>query len=212
MPPPISPIFHTTPLTSTLLTDPSYKSLPQSSASRFVDPFFRITARTSSAVLATHFLYRTAPSPEGHLLIHCGRGVTGQNGIAHGGFLATVMDEVTGNLISATGLDDGLGMFTVKLETGYKRPVFVGGTTTSSLGGSGSGSSTIGGGGGGDTGETDAEKELGTGASVIVATAKLEKVEGRKVFVEAVIRDQQGEVCTTAEVIFVKKRPATGVL
>lgn len=209
MPPPIPPIFNKTPITSTLVTDPSYKPLPQSSVSRYGDPFFRITAHTPSAVLDTHFLYRATPNPEGHLLIHCGSGITGQNGIAHGGFLATVMDEVSGTLISVTGLDEGLGMFTVKLALGYKRPVFVRGTTSLSGGGSWS----IGAGGG--TGGMDAEEELrmGTGAgTVIVATAKLEKIEGRKVFIEAVIRNEDGEVCTTAEVIFVKKRPAAGVL
>lgn len=117
------------------------------------------------------------------------------------------MDEVSGNLISVTGLDEGLGMFTVKLALGYKRPVFVGGTTGLSGGGNGS----IGGGG---TGGMDPEElRMGTGAgTVIVATAKLEKIEGRKVFIEAAIRNEEGEVCTTAEVIFVKKRPAAGVL
>lgn len=118
------------------------------------------------------------------------------------------MDEVSGNLISVTGLDEGLGMFTVKLALGYKKPVFVGGTTSFS----GSGSGSIGAAGG--TGGMDAEElRMGTGAgTVIVATAKLEKIEGRKVFIEAVIRNEDGEVCTTAEVIFVKKRPAAGVL
>lgn len=111
------------------------------------------------------------------------------------------MDETTGNLIAATGLDEGLGMFTVKLDVGYKRPVFVGEPSIS--GGSGSSSGT---------GGMEAEKELGTETSVIVATAKLGKIEGRKVFVEAVIRNAEGEVCTTAEAIFVKKRPAAGVL
>lgn len=102
------------------------------------------------------------------------------------------MDEATGNLIAATGLDEGLGMFTVKLDVGYKRPVFVGEPSISS--------------------GSDVEKELGTGTSVIVATAKLGKTDGRKVFVEAVIRNADGEVCTTADAIFVKKRPAAGVL
>ncbi|KAL2794730.1 hypothetical protein BJX66DRAFT_303381 [Aspergillus keveii] len=65
------------------------------------------------------------PSPEGHLMVHIGPGVCGQSGIAHGGFLTTVMDEVCGTLIPWTGLDNGLGMFTVSLKLEYKAPVYV---------------------------------------------------------------------------------------
>jgi acyl-coenzyme A thioesterase PaaI-like protein len=58
-------------------------------------------------------------------MVHIGPGVCGQSGIAHGGFLTTVMDEVCGTLIPWTGLDNGLGMFTVSLKLEYKAPVYV---------------------------------------------------------------------------------------
>ncbi|KAL4920734.1 hypothetical protein BDW62DRAFT_198619 [Aspergillus aurantiobrunneus] len=188
--------FLTTPLTKSLLTDASYTLFPASAQYTFWDPYFRLAGHTHSAVLHTSFLFRETPTPEGHLLIHCGPGVCGQPGIAHGGFLATVVDEVCGNLISCTRLDEGLGMFTVSLGVGYRRPVFVrdAASTTAADGDDGAGGRE--------------QKEEGT---VIVATARLERVEGRKVFIEAVIRDAGGEVCTTAEAIFVKRRRA-GVL
>jgi acyl-coenzyme A thioesterase PaaI-like protein len=157
-----------------------------------VDPFFRITSHSGTAVIQTLFLTgrpkakQTQVSDaeakekiEGHLLLRVGRGITGQTGIAHGGFLATVMDEVCGNLVAAANLDEGLGMFTARLSLGYKRPVLV------------------------------PEDESGT---VIVASARVERVEGRKVFIEGVVRDGNGVVCTTAEAIFVKKRALPAAL
>ncbi|RDW74503.1 PaaI family thioesterase [Aspergillus mulundensis] len=148
------------------------------------NPFFRVTCCCSSAVQATLFLSRTptqsrTPSTEaeaeaeaeGHLLLHVGPGITGQTGIAHGGFLATALDEVCGNLVAVAGLDGGCGMFTAQLGVVYRRPVFV-----------------------------------PEGGTVIVATARVVGVEGRKVFIEGVVRDGDGVVCTTAEAVFVRKR------
>ncbi|KAL4816499.1 HotDog domain-containing protein [Aspergillus spinulosporus] len=205
--------FLATPLANSILRDPSYtvhalgnpnsglnpnRNLISNSIDPItskeeqevdVNPFFRITSHSGTAVLQTVFLTgrlkegQTQVSEaktkiEGHLLLRVGRGITGQTGIAHGGFLATVMDEVCGNLVAAANLDEGLGMFTARLSLGYKRPVLV------------------------------PEDESGT---VIVASARVERVEGRKVFIEGIVRDGNGVVCTTAEAIFVKKRalPAT---
>ncbi|KAL4738437.1 HotDog domain-containing protein [Aspergillus similis] len=157
-----------------------------------VNPFFRITNHSGTAVLQTVFLTGRPKAKqtqvsvaeaktkiEGHLLLHVGRGITGQTGIAHGGFLATVMDEVCGNLIAAANLDEGLGMFTARLSLGYKRPVLV------------------------------PEDERGT---VIVASARVERVEGRKMFIEGTVRDENGVVCTTAEAVFVRKRALPAAL
>ncbi|KAL2817153.1 HotDog domain-containing protein [Aspergillus granulosus] len=176
--------FLTHPLTSALLRDNSYTEVPGGSALHY-DPFFRRAARTHAAVLKSTFIFRAIPNPEGHLLLQVGHGVCGQSGVAHGGFLATVMDEVSGNLISATQLDEGLGMYTAALNMGYKRPVLVE--------------------------EFDLVTGEGTGdgtGNVVMATARLGRVEGRKVFILAEIRNEKGEVCTTAELIFVKKKPA----
>ncbi|KAL4958331.1 HotDog domain-containing protein [Aspergillus filifer] len=148
-------IFLSTPLTKFLLSqspiddkdkdkdkdkEPAYKiHATAATSSKIPNPFFNITARSPPvppapsnstsplppAVLSTLFISRPSPKISGHLLIHCGTGITGQNSIAHGGFLATCLDEVCGNLISAEGVDGGLGMFTVQLNVTYQAPVFV---------------------------------------------------------------------------------------
>ncbi|KAL4962550.1 PaaI family thioesterase [Aspergillus stella-maris] len=206
MPPPTLPqhqipgIFLSTPLTKYLLSQedadkdknkqPPYKiHTTAATSSKIPNPFFNITARSPPippspinpnptsqpappAILLTLFLSRPLPKPSAHLLLHVGTGVTGQNAIAHGGFLATCLDEVCGNLISAEGVDGGLGMFTVQLDVKYQAPVFI---------------------------------DEGAG-SVIVASAEVERVEGRKVFVEACVRDKDGVICTRGEAVFVKKK------
>jgi acyl-coenzyme A thioesterase PaaI-like protein len=109
-------------------------------------------------------------------MVHIGLGVCGQSGIAHGGFLATVMDEVCGTLIHWTGLDNGLGMFTVSLKLEYKAPVYV--------------------------------PEEG---AVIMASVRVERMEGRRMFFGAVLRDAKGVVCTTAQAVFVRKKGGAGL-
>ncbi|KAL4903770.1 HotDog domain-containing protein [Aspergillus multicolor] len=202
--------FWQTPLTHSLLKDPSYTihhptadpktTNPPSQEKQDAggNPFFRRTCNSEFAVRHTLFLSRThtrirtrtqppiaqsfngaeaeaeadpGVHAEGRLLLHLGPGVTGQSGIAHGGFLATVLDEVCGNLVAVARLDGGLGMFTASLGLTYKRPVFVGHEGT-----------------------------------VVVASARVVRVEGRKVFIEGVIRDVDGVECTAAEAIFVRKR------
>lgn len=59
---------------------------------------------------------------QGYLLMELGAAVSGQHGIAHGGFLATIIDEVTGGLINASELDNGYGIFTATLDVSYHRP------------------------------------------------------------------------------------------
>lgn len=61
----------------------------------------------------------------GYFLLHLGAGVSGQPDIAHGGFLATVLDQVTGTLIKASGVDKGRGAVTVYLNVNYQKPVRV---------------------------------------------------------------------------------------
>ncbi|KAL2843300.1 HotDog domain-containing protein [Aspergillus pseudoustus] len=178
-----SAYFLAHPLTSPLLRDKSYTQIPGGSALHH-DPFFRRAARTNSAVLKSAFIFRALPNPEGHLFLQVGHGVCGQSGVAHGGFLATVMDEVSGNLIASARLDEGLGMYTAALNMGYKRPVLVEGYDLVTGEGNGDGR-----------------------GSVVTATARLGRVEGRKVFMAAEIRDESGELCTTAELVFVKKKP-----
>jgi acyl-coenzyme A thioesterase PaaI-like protein len=150
------------------------------------DPFFTLTTRPpTTAVYDTIFLHRTHPTPVGHMLLHIGPGVNGQIGIAFGGFLATVLDEVCATLIDVCDLDGGRGMYTVYLGVGFKRAVLVPEIEQGKEGKEGEGRGTV-----------------------ILATARLKRVEGRKVFIEGEIRDMDGEVCTTAEAVFVKKGAA----
>ncbi|KAL3473387.1 HotDog domain-containing protein [Aspergillus californicus] len=167
MPPPQPNPFTEHPLTAPLLADKTYTTDETLSQ----DPFFRLTLHSNSTVHTTAFFYRKTPFPIGHLLLHIGPGTCGQADIAHGGFLAAILDEVCGTTIARTGLDGGGGMFTVQLGVGYKKPLRVSG---------------------------------GAEGTVIVATARLKRVEGRKIFVEGVVRDEGG-VCTTAEAVFVKR-------
>jgi acyl-coenzyme A thioesterase PaaI-like protein len=44
---------------------------------------------------------------------------------------------------------------------------------------------------------------------VILATARLVKTEGRKMFVSAAIKDASGDACTTAEALFVRSKGPT---
>ena len=105
---------------------------------------------------------------EGHMFLDLGRGITGQKGIAHGGFLSAVMDQVTGALLGIVGVDGGMGMWTVALNVVYRNPVFV--------------------------------------PSVVIVSARVGKIDGRRVWVYGQIEDLRGNVCTTAEVVFVIKR------
>ncbi|GFG04533.1 alpha-1,3/1,6-mannosyltransferase alg-2 [Aspergillus udagawae] len=116
------------------------------------DSFFHSTLRSNHGILKSVFIYQPAHTrtsissnsdntdtdtsaiaanakprarEQGYLLLHLGRGVSGQPDIAHGGFLATVLDQVTGNLIGASGLDRGRGAVTVYLNVKYQRPVRV---------------------------------------------------------------------------------------
>lgn len=109
-----------------------------------------------------------APAHEGHMLLDLGYGIEGQKNIAHGGFNAAVLDQLTGALVGNVGLDGGKGMFTAYLNVSYRSPVFV--------------------------------------PSVVIATARVDRKEGRKIWVQGQIEDLNGNICTTAEVLFLIKR------
>ncbi|GIJ86257.1 hypothetical protein Asppvi_005143 [Aspergillus pseudoviridinutans] len=142
--------FNTIPKCAEILSQPDRRVIHP----RNPDTFFHSTLRTNHGILKSIFIYqpaRTSTSPnsndtdtdtsaianppntnpqerereQGYLLLHLGRGVSGQPDIAHGGFLATVLDQVTGTLIRASGLDRGRGAVTVYLNVKYQRPVRV---------------------------------------------------------------------------------------
>ncbi|KAL4891705.1 HotDog domain-containing protein [Aspergillus ambiguus] len=171
--------FRTHPKCDALLSNPHIVLEPVASGyqSAHPNPLFNQTLTSNNGVLKSFFV-RQSPPPDlahdvaahrGYLFLQLGGGVAGQQGIAHGGFLSVVMDQVTGTLIGTTRMDGGKGMFTVALNLSYHRPVLV-------------------------------------PADVVIATSRISKVEGRKIYVFAEIEDAQGNVCTTAEAIFLQKR------
>lgn len=62
-----------------------------------------------------------------------GAAVSGQHGIAHGGFLATIIDEVTGGLINASELDNGYGTLNIYSNPGCFIPPTIDGASTEGL-------------------------------------------------------------------------------
>ncbi|BAE60573.1 unnamed protein product [Aspergillus oryzae RIB40] len=134
---------------------------------------FRETTKHDDAWKKRTFLYRASQDPqgiksEGYIVMQIGAGVSGKDGVAHGGFLATLMDELTGGLVAALGLDRGLGIRTASLNTTYHKLLLAQG--------------------------------------FIMARAEIVKVERRKVFVKAEIRDAAGNICTTSEALFIMNR------
>ncbi|GFF93635.1 alpha-1,3/1,6-mannosyltransferase alg-2, partial [Aspergillus lentulus] len=141
------PFFNTIPKCAEILAQPDLRVIHP----RNPDAFFHSTLRTNNSILKSIFIYQPAhprtssdsndtdtraatnPHPQeqerkrerGYLLLHLGAGVSGQPDIAHGGFLATVLDQVTGTLIRASGLDRGRGAVTVYLNVNYQAPVKV---------------------------------------------------------------------------------------
>ncbi|EAW17467.1 PaaI family thioesterase [Aspergillus fischeri NRRL 181] len=140
--------FNTIPKCAGILSQPDLRVIHP----RNPDAFFHSTLRSNNGILKSIFIYQPAhphtrasdvsssetnanATPQereqeggrerGYLLLHLGAGVSGQPDIAHGGFLATVLDQVTGTLIRASGLDRGRGAVTVYLNVIYKKPVRV---------------------------------------------------------------------------------------
>lgn len=161
--------FQTVPWGAKLLNQPDLKVVRRKS-SKFQD-----TIQVNGGLKDRLFLYRMFSDvggirAQGYLLMELGAAVAGQHGIAHGGFLATIIDEVTGGLINASELDNGYGIFTATLNVSYHRPLMAQG--------------------------------------FILATAEVVKREGRKIYMGSEIRDADGNVCTTGDVLFIIKRPS----
>ncbi|PKX97621.1 PaaI family thioesterase [Aspergillus novofumigatus IBT 16806] len=139
--------FNTIPKCAEILSQPDLRVMHP----RNPDTFFHSTLRSNNGILKSVFIHQPAHShtrtsdvsssetttvqantspqerqqekEQGYILLHLGAGVSGQPDIAHGGFLATVLDQVTGTLIRASGLDRGRGAVTVYLNVNYKKPV-----------------------------------------------------------------------------------------
>ncbi|KAJ9603195.1 hypothetical protein H2200_012490 [Cladophialophora chaetospira] len=208
--------FQAIPWCAALLSDPEYVVAP----SRFGKPmkgargeFFTRTLATDNVITA--FVYQTrrhglsgnttssaqsdvSPSPavsEVRAFLSTASGVNGHPGIAHGGFVAAVIDEVMGFLINSNRATTetagpphekgskstepqrhlvpmtapGHSVMTAELTTKYRRPV-------------------------------------PSGEAVLVRTW-VEKVEGRKIFVRATIEGEERQILSEGVGLFVALKP-----
>ncbi|CAK7203372.1 hypothetical protein SEUCBS139899_006105 [Sporothrix eucalyptigena] len=135
------------------------------------------------------------------LLVDLRDNVRGFNGYVHGGFLGTIMDEVMGTLIFANYEYQSRKEAEADAEaerrgvesTGWAIPsgivdMKVGGLTmTASM-------------------KVNFRRPVST-PSTILTTAKLNRLEGRKIFIDVDVRDETGAVCTTCDGMWVSQMP-----
>ncbi|KAJ9668112.1 hypothetical protein H2201_001918 [Coniosporium apollinis] len=187
----LTPVSHFThlPWCRALLSDPTWKTVPTSSRtpkSSTEDSFFAETLQTPSTIrgcLAQHTAADPTSDPpirEVRILLDLGDGVNGYPHIAHGGFVATLLDEVVGVLLTVnTGFrpkegrnnetETGINFFTAYLNIKYLSPLVTPG--------------------------------------VVLTRAGVERVEGRKRWFWATIEDGAGKVFASAEALFIEARP-----
>ncbi|EON65373.1 hypothetical protein W97_04611 [Coniosporium apollinis CBS 100218] len=187
----LTPPSHFThlPWCASLLSDASWTIVPTSSRTpkpSTEDSFFAETLqspRTIRGCLPQH----TAPDPtsdppirEVRILLDLGDGLNGYPHTAHGGLVATLLDEAVGLLLAinmrfrpkearSKETETGINFFTAYLNISYKAPLMTPG--------------------------------------VVLARAGVEKVEGRKRWFWARLEDGRGLVFASAEALFVEARP-----
>ncbi len=223
--------FLSIPWCATLLSDTSYKTVP----SRFGQPtpdkrgeFFTRTLATSDTITAC--IYQTRQSPlssqaqplvpasgrntsvggtgkveEVRCFLATRSGVNGFPGIAHGGFVAAVIDEVMGYLINAnlTAARTEVGASAAKGQEASTNA-----TVTVPMTGSGESTAPM-------SSVMTAEltikyrRPVPTGEILLVRTW-IEKTEGRKIVVRAAVEDQDGQVLSEGLALFIALRPGVG--
>lgn len=189
----------TIPWCATLLNDPNWSIIPTTSRIQkpdHEDEFFSRTLATTETISAfvTQIRRRaqrverqssvTAPGSSGwqptiieaRALFALSTGVNGYPNIAHGGFVASLLDEIMGILITTnkdeyeeTGTDEQnpqrLTTVTAELNIKYRRPVFTGG--------------------------------------VVVARAWFDEIQGTRFRLQATIEDSEGRVLSEGAGLFV---------
>lgn len=178
--------FRSIPWCAALLSNPDFT--PTVTASRepkasTEDSFFAETLQSDRTIRSCVSLQHNPSSapdraiPEVRIILELGDGVNGHPNICHGGFVATVLDEAMGVLLTVNmendrrrdpSLPGSLTAFTAYLNTKYHKPV--------------------------------------PAPGVILATAKFVKNEGRKTYITATVGDGQGTVYAAAEALFIEPR------
>lgn len=112
-----------------IIEDPDFKATtPRIQKYDRHNPFWYELVRNDKSVPAHCLLYRTGNSiPESMMeareLIDYGSEVTGQRGICHGGFLATIVDEAAGAFLRVYEYDNNIDPRTAYLNINYKKAV-----------------------------------------------------------------------------------------
>ena len=179
--------FRAFPWCAKLLDDPRFVLRETSSRvpkDSLEDSFMAETLRTNRTI-RNYLTLHTRPDPsldpairESFCLMELGDGVNGYPNICHGGFVATMLDEVMGVLLTVNHQDYAerqgrepdamISQMTAYMNVTYKWPVKTPG--------------------------------------VILATAKITKTEPRKWWLEATMEDDERRVLATAEALFVQSR------
>jgi acyl-coenzyme A thioesterase PaaI-like protein len=154
---------------------------------RHGDAFFATTLNTELTIPHSLFFFSlSSPSPHAKLLplpsppqpdalvpellsfLHIESGIGGFPGYAHGGFVCTLLDEITGLLCTlnrARGALDRRPSMTGNLNTSFLKPV--------------------------------------RAPSIVLARARIARIDGRKTWVEGWLEDESAEVLARAEVLFI---------
>ncbi|KAF2263779.1 hypothetical protein CC78DRAFT_544724 [Lojkania enalia] len=179
-----------TPWCATVINDPNWT--PTRTATRVPKPssedsFFAETLGTERTIRLCLTL-RPAEAETGgdgpefkevKTIMELGRGLNGHPDIAHGGFVATMLDEIFGMLITLNlekrmrrsrekglGSHEGMNIFTAYLNTNYKRPVPTPG--------------------------------------IILCTAQFDRQDRNKTYVKGTIEDGMGTIYATGVAMFVE--------
>ncbi|KAF2464679.1 uncharacterized protein BDR25DRAFT_241695 [Lindgomyces ingoldianus] len=178
--------FNKVPWAAAMINDSTWT--PRNTASRipkptFEDSFFAETLGTNRTIRYLLTLQPTKPEEEYpqvrevRTIMDLGNGLNGHPNICHGGFVATMLDEIFGVLIIANielkiknagphHPNNQTNCYTAYLNTNYKKPT--------------------------------------PAPSVVLCTARFEKKEGRKIYVSGTVGDGQGTVYSTGEGMFVE--------
>ncbi|KAH7088291.1 HotDog domain-containing protein [Paraphoma chrysanthemicola] len=180
------------PWAADLINDPKWtrtrtaSRLPKASGE---DSFFAETLSTDRTIKAFLTLKPTEEVNDDFAyheivtIVQVGDGLNGYPQILHGGFVATLLDEVCGILI------------VVNLERSIERVKESGGTSTPSMNYMTAYLNTI-------------YKNPVPAPGTIKCTAKLERRDGRKLYVRSTIENgATGVVCTIGEAMFVEVKP-----
>ncbi|KAK5445227.1 hypothetical protein LTS15_010318 [Exophiala xenobiotica] len=216
--------FLSIPWCATLLSDPSYKTVPSRIGRPTSDKrgeFFTRTLATSDTITAlvpssvvvgggnnntseskSVSVRGTGKVEEVRCFLATRSGVNGFPGIAHGGFVAAVIDEVMGYLINANltaaRTEVGAAASGGQEASAAVVPMTGTGESTAPMSSVMTAELTI-----------KYRRPVPTGEVLLVRTW-IDKMEGRKIVVRAAVEDQDGQVLSEGVALFIALRPGVG--